>query len=55
MLWLNLKNRDMPKGLQIGADPKSRFLQIDGDFHKVKHYGAEYQLHRLEVDSAVEF
>ena len=47
--FLNFKNRDLPKGLLVGANPKTRFLQIDEDFHRVKHYGVDYELRRLEV------
>ena len=49
MLYLNIQDRKLPKGIFFGKDTRSTILQIDSDFAKVKHYGIETALMRIEV------
>ncbi|KAK2166269.1 hypothetical protein LSH36_40g08008 [Paralvinella palmiformis] len=49
LLYLNIQDRKLPKGLYFGKDTRSTILQIDSDFAKVKHYGVETALKRIEV------
>lgn len=49
LLYLNIQDRKLPKGLYFGKDTRSTILQIDSDFTKVKHYGIEIALERIEV------
>jgi hypothetical protein len=49
MLYLNIQDRTVPKGLQVGKDLRSLLLHIDEGLTKVKYYGIEYDIHRLEV------
>jgi hypothetical protein len=51
MLYLNIQDRKSPKGMFIGKDSRSTMLQIDTDFAKVKHYGVDAPLQRIEVRS----
>ena len=50
MLYLNIQDRKLPKGLYFGKDSRTTVLQIDSDFAKVKHYGVEIALKGMEVN-----
>jgi len=52
LLYLNIQDRKLPKGLYFGKDTRSTILQIDSDFAKVKHYGVETALKRIEVGTS---
>ena len=51
LVFLNWSQRSLPKGIQIGNQGRSRVLEIDGEFTRVKHFGIELQLHRTEVST----
>ena len=49
MVYLNMTNRNVPKCIQFGKDTRSLILQIDNDLEKVKEYGIEKPIDRLQV------
>ena len=51
MVYLNLQDRNVPKGIQIGKDARSLVLEINDELTKVRHFGSEYELHSVEVTS----
>ena len=55
ILYLNTQSRKVPKGFQFGNDPKTLVLQIDEGMSKVKHYGVEIPLHKVEVRLIISF
>ncbi|KAL5017015.1 hypothetical protein ScPMuIL_006604 [Solemya velum] len=48
VMW-NDHARDIPKGISIGKDGRSTVLCLPKDFDKVKHYGVECNLNKVEV------
>lgn len=53
MVYFNLQDRNVPKGIQIGKDARSLVLETNDDLTKVRHFGLEYDLHNIEVRTFV--
>ena len=51
MLYLNLQDRNVPRGFQVGKDGRSLVLEIDESLSKVKFYSIEYDLHSVQVQA----
>ena len=49
MVYFNLQDRNVPKGIQIGKDASSLVLETNEELTKVRHFGMEYELHAVEV------
>ena len=52
LLWLNLEDRTIPKGLSIGRDSRTTFIEVEEDFAAVKHYGVRCKLQAIEVQQS---
>ncbi len=55
MIYLNLQDRNVPKGIQIGKDARSLVLETNDDLTKVRHFGLEYELLAIEVSFTFEY
>ena len=49
MVYFNLTDRSVPRGLQIAKYGGRPVIAIDDDFSTVRHYGIEFKLDGLEV------
>lgn len=49
MIYFNILNKSLPRGLQIGKSTATLILDVDAALDKVKYYGIDYSLSRIMI------